>query len=183
MRRSACRSKSNSPLKPPSRPILTMRPRMRVAFMLCVGDAGRDEIDDRRRRPCRRSPRAPGRASADRCGSSARSQPYSLRRARFSALVEVPMTSFAPISLAICMPMMPTPALAAWMRTALARLQPALRHDRVVHGLEADRQGRRLLEGHVVGGDGGAAPGIGHGILGIAAVAAAHHALAGLADP
>ena len=56
--------------------------------------------------------------SSDQFGlrvSMARSAPYSLSFARRASLVEVPMTSFAPLSFAICMPMMPTPELAPWM--------------------------------------------------------------------
>ena len=62
----------------------------------------------------------------------------------------------------------------------LARLQPAGGDERVVHGLQGDRQRRRLLVAHVVGGDGRDAAPVGDGILGIAAVAGAHHAVARL---
>ena len=44
--------------------------------------------------------------------STARSAPNSFSFARRSSLVEVPTTSFAPISLATCSPMIPTPELA-----------------------------------------------------------------------
>jgi hypothetical protein len=58
-----------------------------VAFFTCSGQAGSLE-------------------------SRGRSQSNSVSRARRSGLVDVPITSEAPISLAICMPISPTPALA-----------------------------------------------------------------------
>src|SRR5262249_8517302 len=48
---------------------------------------------------------------------SGRSQPNSFSRARRASLVEVPMTTEAPICLAICMPKRPTPELAPWIST------------------------------------------------------------------
>jgi len=74
------------------------------------------------------TPRPPV-ASSTRSGqagspvSTATSQPNSPSRARRSALVELPSTSFAPIDLAICMPMRPTPEDAPWIST----LSPATR--------------------------------------------------------
>ena len=112
--------------------------------------------------------------------STARSAPNSFSRSRRLALVEVPITSRAPLSLAICMPIRPTPELAPWISTRLARLEPAGGDEGVVHGLQRDRQRRRLLVAHVVGGDGRDAAPIGDRILRIAAVARAHDAVARL---
>ena len=62
---------------------------------------------------------------------TARSAPNSLSRARRASLVEVPTTNFAPISLAICKPMMPTPELAPWTIT----VSPALSRPAVTSAL------------------------------------------------
>ena len=62
---------------------------------------------------------------------TARSAPYSLSLARRASLVEVPTTNFAPISLAICNPMMPTPELA----TCTITLSPALSRPAVTSAL------------------------------------------------
>ena len=58
--------------------------------------------------------------------SMATSQPYSFSRARRAALVELPSTSFAPMNLAICMPISPTPELAPWIRMLSPRCSPPL---------------------------------------------------------
>jgi len=49
--------------------------------------------------------------------SMARSAPQSFSRARRPASVDEPITRLAPMNLAICMPMMPTPELAPWIST------------------------------------------------------------------
>ena len=63
--------------------------------------------------------------------STARSAPNSLSRARRAALVEVPMTRRAPLSLAICSPIRPTPELAPWIIT----VSPALSRPAVTSAL------------------------------------------------
>ena len=63
--------------------------------------------------------------------SIARSQPYSLSRARRPAWVEVPITSDAPLSLPICMPISPTPELAPW----ISSVSPAFRRPAVTTAL------------------------------------------------
>ena len=61
----------------------------------------------------------------------ARSAPNSFKRARRPALVEVPITSRAPLSLAICSPIRPTPELAPWIST----VSPAFRRPAVTSAL------------------------------------------------
>ena len=61
----------------------------------------------------------------------ARSAPNSFSRARRASLVEVPITSLAPMSLAICRPISPTPELAPWIIT----LSPACRRPAVTSAL------------------------------------------------
>src|SRR5215468_714872 len=116
MRFSACRSKLNSPFMPPSRPTLTMRPRMAAASMFWLATPP-DTWSTIRSTPL------PPVASFTLSGhlasrvSSARSQPNSFSRARLPSLVEVPITIEAPMCLAICMPKSPTPELAPWIST------------------------------------------------------------------
>src|SRR5262249_28876621 len=55
------------------------------------------------------------------------SAPNSFRLARRASLVDEPITTFAPMSLAICKPIRPTPELAPWIITlSPARSRPAV---------------------------------------------------------
>src|SRR5262245_42114878 len=116
MRFSACRSKLNSPFMPPSRPTLTMRPRIAAASMFWLATLA-DTWSTIRSTPL---PPVAALTLSGHAGSrvsNARSQPKSLSRSRRLSLVEVPMTIEAPICLAICMPKSPTPELAPWIST------------------------------------------------------------------
>ena len=62
----------------------------------------------------------------------------------------------------------------------LAALEPAGGDHRVMHGLQRHRKARRLLVGHVVGGDAMNAPGVSSDELGEAARRRAHDTVAGL---
>src|SRR4029078_9995064 len=138
--------------------MLTMRPRSAVHAMVWL-TVGPDSISTVRLSP------APPVACSTFFGHSgslvltARSAPNSFSRARRASLVEVPTTNVAPISLAICRPMMPTPEPAPCTITVSPRPHrppppappPPRRDKRVVQGVESDRQGRGLLEADALG--------------------------------
>ncbi len=94
--------------------------------------------------------------------------------------MDVPITSRAPFSLAICMPISPTPELAPWISTLSPALQPASGDDRVVHGLQRDGSVAACSQLMLLAGIGDDAAPVGDRIFGVAAVARAHHAVARL---
>ena len=62
---------------------------------------------------------------------------------------------------------------------SFATLEPPRGHDCIVHRLQRDRKTRRLLIGHVVGGNAMHPAPVGHGVLGEAARRRRHDAVAG----
>src|SRR6266849_4584133 len=101
--------------------------------------------------------------------SMARSAPNSPSRARRAAFAAL---------LGDLQPHQPDAGAGALDQDGLARRQPAIGDQRVMHRLQRDRQCRRLLETHVVGRYPADAPPIGDGVFGIAAAARAHDAVA-----
>src|SRR5215831_13273457 len=178
MRLRACLSKSNSPFMPPSRPTLTMRPRILAAsrFWLATGPETRSTM---------RSTPLPPVAALARSGqpgsavSSVRSQPNSWSRARRSGLVDVPIKRCAhePADLHAHEPDAGTRAL---HQHGLAALETAGGNDRVVHGLQGERETPGLLVTHIVSRDAMGPAGIGGDVFGKAAGSGGHDAVAGL---
>ena len=161
---------------PASRPMLTMRPSSAVHCMVWL-TVGPDSMSTVRFSPL---PPVASSTCSGQSGSlvlTARSAPNSLSRARRASLVEVPTTNFAPISLAICRPMMPTPELAPCTIT----VSPAFRRPAVTSALcsvlSPIGKRRRLLEAHAVGDFHGAAV-VADRDLGVAAGRVAHHPVA-----
>ena len=97
-----------------------MRPRIRVARRFALA-TGADTWSTIRWTPWPSVAASTASGQAGSALSMARSAPYSASLARRSALVEVPITRAAPISLATCKPISPTPELAPWISTAWPR--------------------------------------------------------------
>ena len=109
---------------------LTMRPSSAVHRIVWL-TVGPDSMSTVRLTPL---PPVAAKTSSGHFGflvSTTRSAPKSLSLARRSGLVEVPTTNFAPMNLATCKPMMPTPELAPCTIT----LSPAFRRPLVTSAL------------------------------------------------
>src|SRR5262249_36088398 len=132
MRLRACLSKSNSPFMPPSRPTLTMRPRILGAsrFGLATGPETR----------------------STRCAH----EPADLHAHE------------------------PDAGTRALHQHGLAALETAGGNDRVVHGLQGDRETPGLLVTHIVSRDAMGPAGIGGDVFGKAAGSGGHGAVDGL---
>ncbi len=178
MRRSACRSKSNSALAPARRPTLTMRPSSAVAFMVCA-TTGPDSMSTVRLTPLPSVALSTASGHAGSRGVDGEIGAEFLEPRAAGIVGRRADHQLGALELGDLQAHQPDARAGALDHHALAGLQPAGGDERIVQRGERDRERGCLLEAHARGHRIDAAP-VADGVFGVAAVARAHDAIAGL---